>query len=543
MREKGARSAFVALLFLVSLTLPQVPASPMIARPQASLVVDYGSAGMAAQPAAVSQTPLSSGPSPGTCFGYNGVNDSFIPEIASSLRIAVVKPIFTSTPYSQYNNGSFYAFYFKEKGVNTNVASNLDLLSTDISSGYRYYNGWGLSYGFYTFLTSKAAVDCGLVVGRNVQVLTDLNVSQGALFDAQNKAARFDVVVLPFSEYVTTQEYLAYEGFVAGGGTLVMMAHSLEYPVTYNATTNLETLVIGHGWAFNGKYASPVACSSDDYAACPWSKNSTDWIGSATCGASCYHVYTYNGSQSNGGDIIGRALSNEFGSTVFKPYVAHEEDVITNRTGTSVISTFVNDSRNFIASYTHQFRKGSVVCMCVFGDDIIARDASAQYFLLLGMASGRLGPAAVCSSALSGSDLACTATVVGWNPTGMVSWDSRANLSISPKMCTLTSGSCSVKILDAASVSFSATLIYFGDASNAPSSRPFAVTTLSFGTSTSSSTVQVSSTTFGSSSSTTIAPQPSGTYPTGLIAIGGLAAVVVVAAAVVLRRRQHSPGG
>ena len=67
-------------------------------------------------------------PSQGTCFGYNGVNDSYIPGIISGLRIALIQPVLTSTPYSQYDTGSFYAFYAKEARYNlvtANVTTNL----------------------------------------------------------------------------------------------------------------------------------------------------------------------------------------------------------------------------------------------------------------------------------------------------------------------------------------------------------------------------------------------------------------------------------
>ena len=162
------------------------------------------------------------------------------------------------------------------------MTTNLNLLSTNVSSGYGYNQGWGLSYGTYLFFNSMFAESCGLRLGKNVQVLTDMDVANGALSNPQNHTSRFDVVVLPFSEYVEASEYQAYEDFVAGGGTLVMMAHSLEYPVTYNATTDVETLVIGHGWAFNGRYAYPVACGATTDASCPWAENSTDWVGSTS---------------------------------------------------------------------------------------------------------------------------------------------------------------------------------------------------------------------------------------------------------------------
>ncbi|HVB95576.1 MAG TPA: hypothetical protein VND41_03115 [Nitrososphaerales archaeon] len=377
--------ALVALLVMVSIAAPQALADTMAPLPL--------------------QAAASSSSSLGACFGYNGVNDSYIPRIISGLRIALIQPILTSTPYSQYEGGSFYAFYSKESGITTNVTTNLDFLSTNVSSGFVFNHGWGLSYSEYLFFTSQAAVNCGLEVGKNVQILTDMDVANGALFDPQNNASRFDVVVLPFSEYVEAPEYLAYEDFVAGGGTLVTMGHALEYPVTYNATTNMETLVYGHGWAFNGKYAYPVACGSNTYVtSCPWAKNNTDWMGSNTCEASCFHKYTFNGATVNLGNPIGSTLSKEFGGTVFKSYVEHEDNSVTNMSGTSIVSVFVNDSTNLIASYTHQFRKGTVVGFGFFGDDIIFTDQSAQYFMLLGIVYGRGGP----SESLTSSTTAFT---------------------------------------------------------------------------------------------------------------------------------------
>jgi hypothetical protein len=418
----------------------------------------------------------------GACFGYNQVNDSFIPRVIGSLRIAVVQPVLTSTPYSQYNKGSFYAFYTKEQGVHTNVTTNLDLLSTNVASGYGFNQGWGLSYGMFKFLTSQTAMSCGLALGKNVQILTDMNVSQGALFNAQSQTARFDAVILPFTEYVTVQEYLAYENFVAGGGTLVMMSHSLEYPVTYNATTNFETLLYGHGWAFNGKYAYPIPCNSNTYVfTCPWAKNNTDWTGSNTCMASCFRTYKFNGSVVNPANPIGRALSNEFGVTVFKSYPSHEENTVMNMTGTSIVSVFVNDSTNLIAAYTHQFRRGTVVCMGVFGDDIIATDKSAQYFLLLGIVSGRL-PAQILTAST-----------------------------------TVTS---------------STTLLTSSTTASASPTTIFA----------SSSAVPTSSTMERTPTSTAAGPQSQGAFPTALLMLGGLVGVIIVAGFVVLRRRQARPG-
>ncbi|MDA4115346.1 MAG: hypothetical protein OK442_02170 [Thaumarchaeota archaeon] len=472
MKRRHASVALVALL-LLGLAAPHALAGPVVARPLE-----------AAAPAATT---------PGTCFGYNGVNDSYIPGIVGSLRIALIQPVLTSTPYSQYDTGSFYAFYAKEAGVTTNVTTNLDLLSTNVSSGYGYNQGWGLSFGEYQFFTSQAAVNCGLQVGKNVQILTDMQVADGALFNPQDDSPRFDVVVLPFSEYVEASEYLAYEDFVGDGGTIVMMGHSLEYPVTYNATTGIETLVYGHNWANHGTYASPIACGSNTYvASCPWAKNNTDWIGSNTCEASCFHTYVFNGSVVNPSNPIGKALYDEFGSVVMKSYLEHEEDTVMNRTDTQIVAVFANDSRNLIAPYTHQFRKGTVVCFDIFGDDIIGTDPSAQYFMLQGMVLGRGGPSASLGSS------------------------------------TTTSTSSSTSLSSQASSTSALTSSVAAPSSSTASQSPM----------TQSSTLGQTIT------PTAVATSASpGALPSVLVALGGVAAVVIAAGAVVFRKREVRPDG
>jgi hypothetical protein len=400
-----------------------------------------------------------------SCFGQNGVDDSFIPGLVVSQRIAVVQPIFTSTPYSQYNYGSFYAFYAKYANTLGNVTTDLGWLSTNISSGQGYNQGWGHSYGLYQFLTSPSAQACGLQIGTNVHVLDDISVSAGGL-TYPNGSAKFDTVVIPFAEYVTATEYQSYENFVANGGTLVVpAAHSIEWFVDFNTTTKVETFVHGHGFAFNGRSAWRLPCSAGNFTACPWARSYVDWFGSMPHGPTGIQ---YSGAKVNEDQVIGRALAREFGNVVFSSYRANEENTVTNITGTSIIATFANQSKILVASYVHQFGNGMVVCMCVFGDAIIASDQSAEYFLLLGIVSRSLYPQVACSSS-SGSTSTCTVTVKGWNPTGVVSWSYDGTQSISPTTCQLSGGSCSVSV-SGSSPGPSLTASYSGDSQNAPSS-------------------------------------------------------------------------
>lgn len=424
--------------------------------------------------------PTRAATGPQGCFGQNGVDDSFIPGLVTSERVAVVRPIFTATPYSLYEYGSFYAFYARHVGDHGNITTDLNLLSTNVSSGqgfegagYQYsvstkgYNqGWGASYGLYTFVTSPSARACGLRVGSNVHVIDDARVSAGGLAYS-NGSARFDVVVVPFSEYVTPGEYQSYKTFVQGGGTLVLLgAHSLEWFVDYNATSGMETLSYGHGFAFNGRSAWRTRCSTDDFAACPWAKDYAGWIGSVPTGTTGIR---FRGARVNDSQLIGKPLSREFGDVVFGSYKAHEENRLANSTGTSVIATFSNRSNVMIASYVHHFGRGRVVCMCVFGDDIVGSDLSAQYFLVLAIASPLLGPRLACSAPTDAPPDMCTATVNGWSPTGTVTWSSSAKVSIAPRSCRLSGGRCSVSVSDLPLGTFSLRATYNGDCRNAPS--------------------------------------------------------------------------
>ena len=304
-------------------------------------------------------------------------------QVPSTLKIALIKPVFTATPYSQYAYGSFYAFYHKYGGVKGNITTNLDWLNTSVSSGMGYNSGWGHSLGLYSFLTSQNAQRCGLNLGKNLFILSDINVSDGALF-YKNGSQKFDIVVVGFSEYATLNEYDAYKQFVASGGRLILMsADNFEVRVDYSHATNQESLLRGHGWLFNGKSAwhDPWNASSSD----PWNPSNADeinWIGSTLC---CFHRFNYKGAALNQSNPMGALLQRMFGPKVFTSYQSHEEDAIRNMSHTQIVATFINQSGTLVASYVHEYKKGTVVSFTAFGTDIVSYDKSVQYFLFLAM--------------------------------------------------------------------------------------------------------------------------------------------------------------
>jgi hypothetical protein len=88
-------------------------------------------------------------------------------------------------------------------------------------------------------------------------------------------------------------------------------------------------------------------------------------------------------------DSISLSLRERFGSTVFKTYAGHEENRVTNMTGTVILARWLQSSsdshRDFVAVYLHSYAEGSVLHLGVMGSDVIALDRSVQYFLLEGI--------------------------------------------------------------------------------------------------------------------------------------------------------------
>jgi len=328
--------------------------------------------------AVTTSTTNASTTKPPTCL-EGGTSDSSVPPRVS---VAIVKPIFTSTPYSQYMYGSFYAFYKKYHASAGNITTDLNWLNTSVKSGMTFESGWGHSFPLYSFLASPAARNCGLVLGKNLLVVTDINVTQGALFNSDG-SRRFDAIVIGHEEYVTQAEYDQFRLFVASGGGLIDMSANAFYArVSYNPTSMFETFVMGHGgYAFNGHTAWHTK-------AAPFTRNSSGWFGSFYC---CFLRFKFNGAVVNGSNLIGGMLEKYFGSTVFPYYSSHEENAIGNFTQTSIVATFVRQSGLVVASYIHRYGRGAVFCLCVFGEDIVNYDPSIQLFLVASVAASLTG--------------------------------------------------------------------------------------------------------------------------------------------------------
>ncbi len=336
-----------------------------------------------------------------------GAQANLIPQDAA---IAVVKPVFTSTPYAQYPTSSFYAFFKKYLTATGNITSDLGLLNTSIREGMGYNSGWGHTLPLYDFLSSAAARNCGLMLGKNVMVTSDINVSQGALF-AQNGSRRFGAVIIGHEEYVTQAEFDQLRLFVASGGRLIAMSSNMFYAkVAFDPGTQAETFIVGHGYAFNGRSAWRSGIS-------PFNSSMKVWFGSTYC---CFRRFTYAGGAINLSNPIGSAIAGYVGRTMALSYASHEENAVSNFTRTSIVATFINQSRIIVASYVHDYGRGAVFCLCIFGEAVVSTDLSTQLFLLLSVTANISGPtgsslatpAITSGQVVVGVGLAVTAVVV-----------------------------------------------------------------------------------------------------------------------------------
>jgi hypothetical protein len=303
------------------------------------------------------------------------------------LRVAIVRPVFTATAYSGVFGGSpsFYEFYGKHKDdpPSQNITTDLNLLNVTVA------DGWAWSENLGRYITSYVG-DYGLrtIAAQSLTILSDIDVTEHGLFN-QDGSTRFDVIVLGFTEYVTSQEYHDYQRFVASGGRLIIMdASNFVAEVKYYPQTNHLALVKGHGWGFDGK----KVWRDVQYR---WEVANTNWVASnqcctthyftVPCGAWWVATREYDGANITGDYLIGAGLKQRFGSVVFQCYMGHEENSVTNMTYTTILARWTGPSlnpQNIVAAYLHRYINGTVVDIGVVSSDVVDQDISVQFFLI-----------------------------------------------------------------------------------------------------------------------------------------------------------------
>jgi hypothetical protein len=306
----------------------------------------------------------------------------------TNTRMAFVMPTFTLTPYANFKH-SFYEFYIKYAHSMGPITDDLNLLRTHV------VGNWSSPIvndekPLYTFLTSAAAARCGLVMGQNLKVITDMGVDDGGLFTGTVR--QFDVLILGHEEYSTRVEYDQFKQFVASGGRIVEMSGNTFWAqVNFSKSTGIETFVAGHGFQFDGKHAWKSSLE-------PFDTQSAGWFGSSFANNQQF----LHGALVNVVSRIGQGMKIAFQSDqVFTGYnYPHNEvNYLRNLTNTHIIASFylerpTNNLGGFrmpkvpIDSYAHRYVRGEVDCFCVFGENLITHDTAAQFFLVYAVTYG-----------------------------------------------------------------------------------------------------------------------------------------------------------
>ncbi|MFX1483294.1 MAG: hypothetical protein ACFFCP_08900 [Promethearchaeota archaeon] len=291
-------------------------------------------------------------------------------------RIAVVKPIFTATAYSN----AFYAFYSRYSSLPPGeyITTDLNLLNRTVVDGWRWSQGLG------DWFESNTARALHLVLGETVTLINEIDVDQGGLF--HDGVRLFDVVILGFTEYVTEREYLYYKQFVASGGTLIIMdACTFLAEVTYS--NGYLSLTKGHGWEFNGTHA----WKSDFHR---WYDDNTNWVG-----GNIWKFWAgkhYDGIKVNTTNVLSDFIRSTLGENISSRYPGHEENLLQNQTETDVIGywNFVNASESPaypVAAYMHRYREGVVIHSGIMASDVMPSDEFLSVFLAASIRFGLTG--------------------------------------------------------------------------------------------------------------------------------------------------------
>jgi hypothetical protein len=264
--------------------------------------------------------------------------------------IALIKPTFTGAAYHQ----SFYKFYFiyvSLPHVRKNITTSLNLLSSKVT------NQTSKSASNYTFDYLPGHLKT-IFPNSNINVLTDADADYGSIF-FNNGTNKYDVVILGHQEYETQREYDNLKRFVANGGTMILLDGNVFYAqVKYNRNTHTITLVKGHGWTFNGKSAWRSVGER-------WPNETLQWVGSN------YLCYSCNVTFAN----------NPFN------YKHHEEQYIPNSTGDVILLNYnasitKKDSKPekiLIATYERNYKKGKVIALGIYSDDIMTNTKFIKY--------------------------------------------------------------------------------------------------------------------------------------------------------------------
>jgi hypothetical protein len=278
--------------------------------------------------------------------------------------IALVVPVFTGAAY----NHAFYIFYKHYAGIRRgeNITHNLSLLSSLVTSPKPPHSAALILASAYamSYLDKHLAM---LTPKNNVSVLTDIDVDGGSIFmDNKNTTNKYDILILGHQEYVTQQEYTNLKTFAANGGTIILLDGNVLYAqVGYDRITHTVTLIKGHGWTFNGKSAWKSVGER-------WANETSQWLGSNYLCNACKVTFA----------------NNPFGyNHREEQYVSNANDTILLNYNASrlslnpkLVKNATSAHANMIAAYELNYKKGRVIGLGTYSDDIIAHRNFLVFF-------------------------------------------------------------------------------------------------------------------------------------------------------------------
>jgi len=275
-------------------------------------------------------------------YKSKAVENSFLKQI----KIGFVDPTFT---FAAYDN-SFYLFYEISNSSleSSNFTRYTDLLSSKIPQDTTNFKESDDIMLHLKWLLPQSDID----------FITDQDVHKGSLIFSDKGVNLYDVLILSHQEYLTQREYDNLKKFVANGGMLILLDGNVFYgEVKYDEITNKITLVKGHGWAFNGKFAWK---SIEER----WANETSQWVGSNyLC---CF-----------GDDIIFR--NNPFDAK-------HDEEQYVTNPKVKILLDYnatenePNPRKFVVATYELDYKKGKVLTLGLYTDDLKGNQRFWRFF-------------------------------------------------------------------------------------------------------------------------------------------------------------------
>ena len=266
-------------------------------------------------------------------------------------RIALVRPIFTD---GAYNKGGFYEFYPKYGDVpeGKEIYTDLDLLSSHITYDPE------TSDATYLLLDHLKNITNG-----PIPIISDEDIHEGYIFKDDGTNA-YDVLFMLHEEYVTKQEYVNLKQFVNHGGVIVFIDGNVLYAeVSYNPDMHTVTLLRGHDWKFNGKFAEKNVRER-------WLNENKDWMGSNFLWSSIDAPKVFTDNPFNYSHFEENYISNPDDHIIYDYHAVIPPELVE---ANSIMS------KPQIASYSLEYGKGKVIMLGIYGQHLLTNPAFARF--------------------------------------------------------------------------------------------------------------------------------------------------------------------